>query len=142
MSVEQMEFEDSIFDYVVGIGALHHLNIEQSSKEISRVLKNDGEAIFIEPRIPFAWFIYLRSLIPIECCESPGGNQLKDEEIKIFAKYFSDYKINYFILLKKFSRFKVLKKYTLSLENIDNYIIRKIPFLKKLYWANVFEFIK
>lgn len=142
MSVEQMKFEDSIFDYVVGIGALHHLNIEHSSKEISRVLKKGGEAVFIEPRIPFALLIYLRSLLPIECLESPGGNQLKDKDIKIFAENFSDYKINHFIFLRKFARFSVLKKYTLSFENFDNYIIRKIPALKKFYWANVLEFIK
>lgn len=59
MSAQKMNFKDEEFDYVIGIGALHHLNLELAAKEISRVLRPGGRAIFIEPRIPFKWLIYI-----------------------------------------------------------------------------------
>ncbi len=62
MSAQEMKFEDQTFDHVVGIGILHHLNLELAGKEIRRVLKTDGEAFFIEPRIPFKFLIYVRPI--------------------------------------------------------------------------------
>lgn len=53
MSVQDLEFDDNMFDYAVGLGALHHLNLDLAGKELSRVLKPGGAAIFVEPRIPF-----------------------------------------------------------------------------------------
>lgn len=46
-----MSFEDSIFDTVVGISVLHHLEIERALKEIYRVLKPGGTIRFTEPNM-------------------------------------------------------------------------------------------
>jgi ubiquinone/menaquinone biosynthesis C-methylase UbiE len=42
-------FPDDSFDLVVGVAILHHLDIEEALREIRRVLRPDGRAVFIEP---------------------------------------------------------------------------------------------
>ena len=49
MDAEKMTFPDGTFDLVIGEGILHHLNLEASYAEISRVLKPTGHAVFMEP---------------------------------------------------------------------------------------------
>jgi len=142
MSVQQMEFEDNTFDFVIGMGALHHLNLELAGSEISRVLKKGGKAIFIEPRIPFKWLILVRSLFPTKCLESPGGAQLSDKEIKKFSQNFTKTHIEHFIFLKKLSRLPFFNKVSDKLEQVDSYISKNFNYLKKLYWAYVLVFIK
>ena len=137
MSAQSLEFDDNSFDFVVGLGILHHLNLELAGKEISRVLEPGGQAIFIEPRIPFKFLIFFRSVFPVKCFESPGGSQITDKEIKRFSAYFSSSQIEYFLFLNKFSRLSFIKRIDAQLENFDFYLVKKYPFLRKLYWAFV-----
>jgi len=142
MSVQQMSFDDNTFDYAVGLGALHHLNLELVGKEISRVLNPGGKAIFLEPRIPFRWIMAFRSVTPINCYESPGGGSLSDREVYEFSRYFSDYRVYYFLLLRKFFRFPLLTKFASKTDKIDYLLINKLPILRKFCWAFVLEFTK
>ena len=142
MSAQAMTFEDNMFDYVVGFGAIHHLNIDIAGREISRVLRPGGRAIFIEPRIPFRFLILLRSALPIKCLESPGGSQLTDKDIKKMSSYFISQRIEYFIFFKKLARLPFLGKYVENLEKIDRRLVLKFPWLGKLFWAFVLEFKK
>lgn len=139
MSAQKMDFADNQFDYVVGLGALHHLNLEAAGNEIFRVLKPRGKALFVEPRIPFKWLIILRSVIPAKCFESPGGSQLSDEEIKSFANLFSSHHVQYFLFLKKLCRFPFLKRFEGRFDRIDFHLVQKLPFLRRFYWAFVIE---
>ncbi len=135
MSVQNMDFEDKTFDFVVGLGALHHLNLEAAGKEISRVLRPHGRAVFLEPRIPFKSVVYLRSLFPVKCYESPGGGQLCDRDIKEFSQHFNSYYVRYFVFLKKLARFPVMNKLSKQLDLIDSMLIRTFPFLKIFYFT-------
>ncbi|NOY79036.1 MAG: class I SAM-dependent methyltransferase [Calditrichaeota bacterium] len=142
MSAQEMDFDSDFFDWVIGLGVLHHLNLELGGKEIFRVLKKGGKALFIEPRIPFKELIFLRSLFPVKCLESPGGSQLTDKEIRELGKRFSLTQINYFLFLRKLSRLPFLGKYAETLEKIDQKMIERMPFLYKFYWAFVVQFTK
>jgi SAM-dependent methyltransferase len=44
-----MPFADASFDLVVGRSILHHLDLELALKEIRRVLRPSGKAVFVEP---------------------------------------------------------------------------------------------
>lgn len=46
---EHLEYADEFFDLVVGIDILHHVDIPKAVREILRVLKPGGRAIFKEP---------------------------------------------------------------------------------------------
>lgn len=49
MDAENLEFPDDSFDLVFGSGIVHHLDVDRSFSEVSRVLRPDGIAVFIEP---------------------------------------------------------------------------------------------
>jgi ubiquinone/menaquinone biosynthesis C-methylase UbiE len=51
MSAEDLQFTNNTFDAVVGCNILHHIHIEKTIKEIKRVLKPHGVAVFSEPLI-------------------------------------------------------------------------------------------
>ncbi len=46
---ERLEFADASFDFVFGNGVLHHVDIPLAAREIKRVLRPGGMAVFIEP---------------------------------------------------------------------------------------------
>lgn len=140
MSAQEMSFPDNTFDYVTGLGALHHLNIQLAGREISRVVKNGGRVLFVEPRIPFGWLINLRSIIPVPCNESPGGAQLTDSEVREFSTFFSETRITYYIFLQKFARFPLICRFNDQLELMDQKLISRFPFLKKFCFAFVLDF--
>ncbi len=142
MSAQNLDFPDQTFDYVVGMGILHHLNLSLAGKEISRVLKPGGQAFFLEPRIPHKWFIHFRSLIPVRCYESPGGSQLTDRDIQGFTRYFSKQDLEYFLFLRKLTRFPGIKRFENMLDNLDVRLVKHFPVLSKLYWAFVLQLTK
>lgn len=49
MNAETMTFPDASFDLVCGTGILHHLDMERAVRELCRVMKPEGTAIFMEP---------------------------------------------------------------------------------------------
>ncbi|MCA1491717.1 class I SAM-dependent methyltransferase [Sinorhizobium alkalisoli] len=48
-NAEKMDFPTESFDVVFGSGILHHLSLEDALREIRRVLRPSGRAIFFEP---------------------------------------------------------------------------------------------
>jgi len=49
MDAHRLSFADNSFDLVVGRSILHHLEFERAIRELRRVLKPGGYALFIEP---------------------------------------------------------------------------------------------
>jgi ubiquinone/menaquinone biosynthesis C-methylase UbiE len=142
MSAHAMEFPDDSFDYIVGVGALHHLNLDTAGREISRVLKKGGSAIFLEPRTPFKWLFFVRSLFPQKCLESPGGGGLTDREIAAFAGHLDSYQVDYFMFLRKLSRLPFLARFADRFDRYDRRLVTAIPLLRRLCWAVVLRFYK
>lgn len=48
-NAEELEFADASFDVVCGTSILHHLDIERAVRELRRVLRPGGRALFYEP---------------------------------------------------------------------------------------------
>jgi len=61
---ENLELKENTFDLVFGSGILHHLNVEKAVYEICRVLKNDGEMVFLEPLGTNPLINFYRKLTP------------------------------------------------------------------------------
>ncbi|MGA2349416.1 MAG: class I SAM-dependent methyltransferase [Terracidiphilus sp.] len=60
----RMPFADESFDLAAGRGILHHLDLNLALKEIQRVLRPGGAAIFIEPLADNPGAKLLRALTP------------------------------------------------------------------------------
>lgn len=142
MSAENLAFKDATFDIIAGASSLHHLNLQRAGAELARVLKPGGIALFVEPRIPFKGLIFLRSLFPTKCYESPGGSQLSDADVSIFARHFTTIHTEYFSVFAKLSRLPGFKRLTPKSEKVDTYLLKKIPALRHASWSFVLVFTK
>jgi SAM-dependent methyltransferase len=142
MSAHAIGFDDESFDHVIGVGALHHLNLELAGKEISRVLKPGGAATFLEPMIPFGWLMYLRSLFPLKCFESPGGGGLTESDLDVFGAYFNSSVRTPYLFLRKLARLPIISRHADRFDEVDSCLARKFPIMTRLYWAAVLEFRK
>ena len=49
MDAHNLQFDDETFDLIVGRAILHHLEFDVALREIARVLRPGGRAVFIEP---------------------------------------------------------------------------------------------
>ena len=82
-SAHDMPFPDNSIDVVFGIAILHHLDLDLVSREVRRVLKPGGRAIFQEPVRNSAVVRFVRSLMPYRAPDiSPYERPLTDEELR------------------------------------------------------------
>jgi len=89
-SVHELPFPDRSFDVVFGMATLHHYNLELASREVWRVLRPGGYAIFKEPVRNSRFLRLIRRLIPYRRPGvSPYERPLTDQELERFARRFS-----------------------------------------------------
>src|SRR5215831_21042498 len=63
-SAHRLPIPDASVDIVLGIAILHHLDLDSTSREVFRVLRPGGRAIFMEP-VRDSWlFRAVRKIIP------------------------------------------------------------------------------
>jgi ubiquinone/menaquinone biosynthesis C-methylase UbiE len=91
-SAHEMPFANESFDIVFGMAVLHHLDLELASREVWRVLRPGGYAIFQEPVRNSKVLSFIRGLIPYRAPDvSPFERPLTDLELAQFARRFSQY---------------------------------------------------
>ena len=90
----KMKFKDSSFDYVVGRGILHHLELEVACTEIKRVMKQDGQFIFGEPLDCNPLIRFYRFLTP--SLRTKDEQPLRRKDLKTISSILGPIKIKYF----------------------------------------------
>lgn len=159
---ERLPFKDESFDLIFGGNVLHHVDIKKTSREIKRVLKKNGKAVFIEPLGYNPVIQFYRKLAKDKRTQmerpfvfadikSLGQGFRKISHIEqqlfttlIFVWFFvgerlHPSKVRYWKKIigesERYAKaFKILK-------NIDR-VVLKLPFIKKLCWSTVIELIK
>ncbi|MGQ0643788.1 MAG: hypothetical protein ACT4P6_23815, partial [Gemmatimonadaceae bacterium] len=72
---------------VMGIAILHHLDLAPAAREVRRVLRESGRAIFLEPIRNSALVRFVRRAIPYTTPDvSPGEHPLTDADLDLFAQ--------------------------------------------------------
>jgi len=140
MNAEDLQFPDRDFDMVCGSCILHHLNLERSLTEISRVLRESGKAVFVEPLGHNPLINLYRRLTPN--LRTEDEHPLLDRDLTLIRHYFGKVQITYFHLLslcampfRKTSAFdRILKMF----DAMDRMLFT-VPVVRKQAWLVVME---
>ncbi|MDA7606700.1 methyltransferase domain-containing protein [Pelagibacteraceae bacterium] len=133
---EETKFKSEKFDLVFGSGILHHLNLERSVGEINRILKKNGEMVFLEPLGTNPLINFYRKLTPESRSEDEHPFLKKDFDFieslfeKITIKYYGFFTLVFFLFYKNPQKsliFKIISK-------LDYYFF-KIKYFKKFAWS-------
>jgi SAM-dependent methyltransferase len=95
---EHLPFDDASFDLVVESGVLHHLELGQAYREVARVLKPGGRAIFVEAVLHNPFFQAYRRLTPQLRTKWESQHILGRHELLAASSHFSDISMRFFHL--------------------------------------------
>jgi SAM-dependent methyltransferase len=144
-SAHDMPFPDNSVDVVFGIAILHHLDLDLVSREVHRVLKPGGRAIFQEPVRNSAVLRLLRSLIPYRAPDiSPYERPLTDAELGRFASRFQSWTVRAFGLphVQIGPLLPVVKNYWRALYAWDRRILDRMPWVARYASIRVISLTK
>ncbi len=144
--VHQTPFPDNSFDYVVGNGALHHLDLDRAYAEIARVLKPAGRAFFMEPMYRHPGLRLVRRLTP--SLRSPCEKPLDFSDMERAKRWFR--KVSHrehFLFAACTAPAALLGRATaLTMINLvdrfDHGLMRLAPPLRELAWLTMLEMEK
>jgi len=154
-TAESLDYPAEHFDIIVGFDILHHVDINLAISECHRVLKKGGVAIFKEPVEAYLLDRVRNTRVvsfffPSEVNFTPGRHITKDErklkqdDISIFRRYFSNISERRFTLLSRldvlFRRF--YGKRSSPLEIVDYCLLKIVPPLRVFGGDAVFVFTK
>ena len=91
---EKTSFNNNSFDIIYGTGVIHHLQIEKSLDEIFRILKPNGNLLFIEPLGTNPIINLYRKLTPK--ARSVDEHPLIEKDLDYIKKKFIDINIKYY----------------------------------------------
>ena len=147
MKAEVLSYEDGQFDFVVGRWILHHLEkdaLPVYGRELWRVLKDGGKAVFIEPlgHNPLIEFVREHPFYAQGDYDSEQESTMKRVEILAMGKPFRHVLIHEFHLLYMLKRVIRNRWILRVLKSIDALLLRCLPFLKRFCGDCVIEFVK
>jgi ubiquinone/menaquinone biosynthesis C-methylase UbiE len=144
-SAHDLPFPDNSIDVVFGIAILHHLDLDLVSREVRRVLKPGGRAIFKEPVRNSAILRFLRSLVPYRAPDiSPYERPLTDAELARFAEGFNTWSVRAFGLphVQVGQVLPIVKNYWRALYESDRRILDRLPWLSRYASIRVISLTK
>jgi SAM-dependent methyltransferase len=97
MNAEELQFPDATFDVVSGQGVIHHLDIDPAMREIARVLKPGGHAVFVEPMGHNPLINLYRRRTPEQ--RSVDEHPLLVDDFDVMRRHFRQFDVSYFHLL-------------------------------------------
>lgn len=145
MAAEQLGYGDGTFELVVGASILHHTDVSQVAREVARVLKPGGRALFIEPLAHNPALRVFRWLTPGR--RTPTEQPMTVCQITDFARPFRSSRYVGFYLFSVFPQGLYWLTGNLSLfqsslrftEALDRWVLRVCPFLKRYCWSALIE---
>ena len=139
-NVEALDFASGSFDVVCGSGILHHLELRSALREMRRVMRAGGRAIFFEPLGHNLLINIFRSLTPT--LRTPDEHPLLNSDLALLREFFGEVNLTYFHLLslwafplRSIPGFKVAVR---MLEACDRQLFRFSVF-KSQAWIVVIE---
>lgn len=136
MDAEATEFEDSTYDIVCGTGILHHLRTVPALKELTRIIKPEGEAVFIEPLGHNPAINLYRKLTPR--FRTKDEHPLVKEDFQSMEAYFGETRYVFFNLLAllsvPFRNMRGFPSLVKALAGLDKRLFARVPALGLFAW--------
>jgi SAM-dependent methyltransferase len=129
---QRLPFADAAFDRVWGNAILHHLEPRTSARELNRVLKPGGVAVFCEPWGGNPVLAFARRTLPY-----PGKERTRDEQplgrsqVARLREVFPDLHIEGFQLASMARRVLRPGCVVAALDRCDAVLLRRIPALQQ-----------
>ncbi len=137
---------DESVDVVFGMMILHHLDLEKAAREVHRILRVGGRAIFAEPVRSSPTLRALRKLMPVRLPPhvSPYERPLLLGEIASFCRGFTPGRWRSFELpwLRAAGHLRFLEPYMTPLRRWDRALLARFPWLDYYAAIRVFEIRK
>jgi SAM-dependent methyltransferase len=127
---ERLPFADGSFDRIWGNAILHHLDIARAAREVRRVLRPGGVAVFCEPWGDNALLDWARRRLPY-----PGKQRTRDErplraaDLPALRAVFPDLHAEGYQLLAMARRVLGEGKVSRGLAWCDGQLLRRLPAL-------------
>lgn len=148
-TAEKLNFADESFEAIVGIDILHHVDIPKAVREVKRVLKPGGIAIFREPiEVPFLDWIrntaLVRKFVPnaasLDAHITEDERKLNQVDVAILREVFPNMRMEKFLIFSRFDKFirRHDQKNTSFLEKLDYTLCKLIPGFKNLAGGVIF----
>jgi len=130
MPAEVLAFPTASFDWVVGLGLLHHAEPAALAAEVQRVLRPGGHAIFREPLGLNPLLEFARLYLPYRNkVRAPGDRFLREEDLAAVATHFSACHLHPFYLFSMITRAVDGGDRWPFLWSLDEFLLRHFRFL-------------
>jgi SAM-dependent methyltransferase len=143
MDAMNMEFGEASFDLVFGSGIVHHLDTVECAREIARVLRPGGHAVFWEPCGRNPLINAYRYLTPD--ARTPDEHPLLPHDMRILAEHFSSVDVDYYgmtsMIAVPFRHGALGKPLRSALWAVDS-VLTRIPGLRTLAWYSLIRMVK
>lgn len=132
MAGEYLGYRDEVFDAIYGNAILHHVDLDLGGREMVRVLRPGGVAVFSEPWGGNPILEFVRKHIPYR-----GKDRTQDEEplryrdVEMLRNLFHDVELRGYQLLSMIRRQFRWWPLVVFLEAIDRVILRIFPGLQR-----------
>ena len=131
MAADMLGFLAQSFDWVVGLGLLHHVNPAILGAELRRVLRPDGRALFREPLGTNPVLEFARHYLPYRGKHhSATDRPLHYDEIHALGKFFRATRMREFYLFSMVSRAVGGEMSFPWLWQLDEFMIERMPFVR------------
>lgn len=144
MSAEYLAFADASFDAVFGHSVLHHTDLTIARREVARVLKPGGRAVFLEPLDHNPLLNTFRRLTPQR--RTPTERPLSVAQLAHFAEPFASLTVHPFYLaaLAAWATIPLgsrglFRSAQGALEGLDARLFASVPRLGRYAWVAVIE---
>lgn len=145
-NAERLAYEADQFDAIYGSSVLHHLDIEKAAKEVKRVLKPGGRAVFREPIERSRFLELIVKLIflvsPLEPDAVSPQRQLNDRDIALLTTMFSHVNIREFGIFNRVDRIIRSERIIQKISRFDAFLLKRFSFAKRYARHIVIECIK